>query len=329
MKPGKGERELVTTLLEGHEVLFADDLSEIDSMVLEEVTLLSVFVDTEVDATMLAQLPALTCISTRSVGFDHIAVTEAKARGIAILRVPHYGSQTVAEFAFALMFALSRNAYQAYVDMMDHASITDLTPYEGFDLAGKTLGVVGTGLIGQRVCAIAKSFGMNVLAFDQYPNETLLVSGVAYVDLEMLMRQSDLVTIHVPGRPETHHMINAHMLSLMKPTAYLINTARGEVVDTQALVDALQNKQIAGAGLDVLEEELALKEESILTDAQKQDTALMHALELNHTLISMPNVVVTPHIAFDTKEAKREIIETTVENIKSYSRGEVVNEIPS
>lgn len=329
VKPNSQEKDVVTEALHPHTVFFLDDLNSVHDDVAREIEVLSVFVDTQVDEATLNRFPKLKFIATRSVGFDHIAVAAARERGILISRVPHYGSQTVAEFAFALMFALSRNAFQAYIDLMADTSVDTLEPYEGFDLGGKTLGVVGTGKIGQRVCAIAKSFGMNVIAYDQFPNDELIALGTRYATIESVMKESDMVTLHVPSLPSTHHLIDMRLLSLMKPTAYLINTARGEVVDTQALVDVLTNKQIAGAGLDVLEGERFLAEEETLTEEQKQNSEMMHILSLNHMLIDMPNVVVTPHIAFNTKEAKSEITQTTLSNILGYINNEVINQIPS
>lgn len=328
VRPNKYEAPVVQEALSGHEVIFSDSLETVDSQILQTIEVLSVFVDTQVKSEMLQQCLALRCIATRSVGFDHIDTKYAAINNICVLRVPHYGSQTVAEFAFSLMFALSRHAYVAYTDLIADTSVDTLEPYEGFDLGGKTLGVVGTGKIGERVCAIAKSFGMEVIAFDQFPRSSVTSLGVTYVDLETLMKQSDIVTLHVPSLPETYHLITAQLLSQMKPTAYLINTARGEVIDTVALVTALQEKKIAGAGLDVLEGEHMLAKEESLTDEQKSDTTQMELLSLNHTLIAMPNVIVTPHIAFNTREAKQEITNTTIANILSYIHGEPTNKIP-
>lgn len=321
VKPNALETDAVTKALEGHEVFFTENIETVDEENLKSVEVLSVFVDVAVNEEILNKLPNLKFIATRSVGFDHIDIKSAQARGIIISRVPHYGSQTVAEFVFALMFALSRNAFQAYVDLMADPSVDSLEPYEGFDLAGKTLGVIGTGKIGQRVCEVAKSFGMNVVAYDQYENNDLISLGISYKSIDELMKESDIVTIHVPSLPTTFHLINSQFLSLMKTSAYLINTARGEVVDTEALVEALLNKKIAGAALDVLEGERTLATEDSLSDKQKNDAGLMRQLSLNHQLINMQNVIVTPHIAFNTREAKQEITDITVANIIQYSQG--------
>ncbi len=321
VRPYAGEEKIVVQTLSQHEVLFVDSVEALTDAQTSDVELLSVFVDTVVDESVLTRFPKLLYIATRSAGFDHIAVREAQARGIVVSRVPHYGSQTVAEYAFALMFALSRNAYQASLDMQANVSSLQLERYEGFDLGLKTLGVVGTGLIGQKVCAIGKSFGMRVIAFDLFPNDVITAMDIPYVSLETLLQTADVVTLHVPGRPETHHMINADTLALCKPGAYLINTSRGEVVDTRALTVALQKGQLRGAGLDVLEYEHELAREANLTDAEKNDAILMETLACNHTLMQMENVIVTPHIAFNTKEAKEEITTITLSNIEAGIAG--------
>ena len=321
VRPYAGEEVVVTDSLQGHEVSFVTSLVEISDAQAATVDLLSVFVDTVIDEANLDRFSALRYIVTRSAGFDHIAVAKAQTKGVVVSRVPHYGSQTVAEYAFALLFTLSRNASQASRDMQTATGTLQLERYEGFDLGGKTLGVVGTGLIGQKVCAIGKSFGMNVIAFDLFPNDNIKTLGIPYVSLETLLQTSDVVTLHVPGRPETRHMINKDTLGLMKKSAYLINTSRGEVIDTLSLVASLEEGRIKGAGLDVLEYEHELARESSLTDEEKNNSVLMQTLACNHTLMKMKNVIVTPHIAFDTKEAKEEITAITLANIAACIAG--------
>jgi len=326
VKPYKGEIELVREKVSEHEVVAVTDIMEVEQAICDDVEVLSVFVDTTVDATILDRFPKLKYITTRSTGFDHVDVKTATERGIVVSHVPRYGSQTVAEFAFALLLALSRNTFRAHTDMLRDSALSNLEPYEGFDLSRKTIGVVGTGAIGRHVCKIALGFGMRVLAYDQYPNESLRLSDdVTYCDLPLLLQESDVVTLHVPATEETKHLIDGQMLALMKPTAYLINTARGEVVDTKALVQALKEGRIKGAGLDVLEGERSMKEEAELLAADVHDHALWQTLVASHALIDMHNVIVTPHIAFNTKEAKREITDITLANIVGFVKGETVN----
>jgi D-lactate dehydrogenase len=199
----------------------------------------------------------------------------------------------------------------------------------GFDLKGKTLGVVGTGRIGKHVVRIANGFEMNVLACDSYPDEKFAKEmGFKYLPLEDVLRASDVVTLHVPYMKETHHLINAKTIKLMKHGAYLVNTSRGAVVETDALVKALQEKQLGGAALDVLEEEGAIKDElNILAFGHPEEHNMKTILE-DHVLIDMPNVLITPHNAFNSAEGLTRILDTTVENIAGFVNGKAINPAP-
>ena len=328
--PYEGEAEIVSAGVSEGEVLVVDDVSYVEQSVRSEVEILSVFVDYQVTAEVLDIFPNLKMISTRSVGYDHIDMAAATKRGITLCRVPHYGTRTVAEYAIALIFALSRNAFRAYTDMQSNAGITNFENYEGFDLCGKTLGVVGTGAIGHNVCLIARGLGLEVLAYDVSPNEAFAKENdFRYTTLEETLKATDIVTLHVPLIPPTKHLINEEKLRLMKPGSYLINTARGEIVDTKALVKVLEEGHLAGAGLDVLEGERELREEAELLSTNgpdaKVDAETWQTLVVDHTLINMPNVIVTPHIAFNTVEAKREITDTTLANINKFIAGEPQN----
>lgn len=328
VKPSAREKEAVGAALEEHDLVFVDTLDGLDNALCESVEILSVFVDTSLDAQTLDRFSNLKLIATRSTGFDHIDSDYAGKRGIPVVHVPRYGSQTVAEYTLALMFALARNTFAAYADMRSKAAVINLEPYEGCNLMGKSLGVIGTGLIGQRVCAMASCLGMQVFAYDQFPNEALQAS-VAYVDLDVLLRESDFVTIHVPSTPQTRHLLNAEKIALLKRSAYLINTARGDIIETHALLSALKEGRIRGAALDVLEGEKYLKGESSLTAEEMADSHIQESLRDNHELILMDNVIVTPHIAFDTREAKEEILETAVATIRAFAEGEIINKIPA
>jgi D-lactate dehydrogenase len=325
IKPSAGEREAASAGLEGHELIFSDDLDSVSESVCDSVEAISVFVNTPLSAESISRFPRLQLIATRSTGFDHVDTEAARAKGIRVVHVPRYGSQTVAEYTFALIFALAKNVFAAYTDMQFKSAVTDLDQYEGCNLMGKTLGVVGTGLIGQRVSAIAAGLGMKVLAYDVAPTEAIQ-SIVTYVDLDTLLSQSDFVTIHVPGNKHTHHLIHAEKIALLKKSAYLINTARGEVIETHALVTALEEGRIRGVALDVLEGEHYLRK---ATPEQLSDPVIRQLLEDNRKLIAMDQAIITPHIAFDTREAKEEIMETTIANIKAFARGEIVNEVPA
>jgi D-lactate dehydrogenase len=328
IRPYKGETEIVQAALPDQQIISESCVWNIPESDRNEIEVLSVFVDYQVTVDVLAMLPNLTCIATRSAGYDHIDMAQAQQRNITVVRVPHYGTRTVAEYAIALIFALSRNAFRSYTDMKRHAGSVDFAAYEGFDLAGKTLGVIGTGAIGKSTCQIARGIGMGVMAYDVHPDKQFADEvGVWYASLEEVLQTSDIVTLHVPSIPATHHLLDADRLAQMKPGSYLINTARGEVVDTAALVSALQSGHLAGAGLDVLEGEHALREEADLFAAGNGPDGLWETLVADHALIDMPNVIVTPHIAFNTVEAKREITDITVANIAGYVAGELVNQV--
>lgn len=327
VRPYTGENEILQTLLPAEVTLtVVDDVSELSDEARAATDAISVFVDYELSADILAQFPHLQFIATRSAGFDHIDMEVARERSLTVSRVPHYGTRTVAEYAAALMFALSRNAFRAYTDMLQRSDIADLETYEGFDLSGKTLGVIGTGAIGRNVCQLARGIGMSVVAYDVAPDPAFATAtGITYDDLAAVLGASDIVTLHVPAIPETEHLLNAERLAQMKPGAYLINTARGSIVDTTALLQALQSGHLAGAGLDVLEGEHELREEVALLQQGGIDTELWQTLVADHALIDMPNVIVTPHIAFNTREAKREITEITANNITAWLAGSPTN----
>lgn len=281
-----------------------------------DADIISVFVDTSITKDVIDLFPQLKLIATRSTGTDHIDVPYAKTKGIMVANVPGYGTRSVAEFTFALMLAVSRKVVDASMRIRT-AGQFEIKGLEGFDLADKTLGVIGTGKIGQHVVRIAASFDMRVLAYDVQPDETFAAEQhCAYVPLEELLRESDVVTLHVPYIQTTHHLMNAERIATMKKGAVLINTARGEIVDTDALVAALKSGHLAGAGLDVLEGERELKEEIAFGRTTQGEPDWKTLLE-DQVLIDMPQVVVTPHIAFDSREARHEILQTTVENIRS------------
>jgi D-lactate dehydrogenase len=285
-----------------------------------DAAILCTFIESHIGSAELSRFPALKLIATRSTGFDHIDLLAAKARGIAVANVPFYGENTVAEFAFALLLALSRRIIDADERVRDGT----FSPkgLRGFDLSGKTIGIIGTGHIGAHMIRMCKGFGMKVIGFDAFPNAELSHTlDFTYLPLTELLAASDIITLHVPYNKQTHHLINKENIGSIKKGAYLINTARGAVVETEALVEALKSEILAGAGLDVLEEEGDLADETILLTApHPREEELRIALE-NHYLISHPRVIVTPHLAFNTQEAVERILDTTIENIKGFAAG--------
>jgi len=321
----KWEDDFVRAKLPNEEIIFHEgSLAASPDLADQEADVLCLFVESHIGEAELARFPALKLIATRSTGFDHIDLSATKARGIVVANVPFYGENTVAEFAFALLLALSRKIIDA--DERVREGVFSPTGLRGFDLAGKTIGVVGTGHIGVHIIHIANGFGMKVIGFDAYPNAELAQKNdFSYVSLEELLAASDIITIHVPYNKDTHHLINKENIVKMKKGAYLINTARGAVVETEALIEALKNDILAGAALDVLEEEGDMTDElALLTSTHPKEEELKIALE-NHYLINHPRVIVTPHLAFNTTEALERIVETTIENIKNFSSGLPIN----
>jgi len=291
------------------EVSFFEEKLDENSVVLaKDADVVSVFIDSTVDKNIIDALPNLKFITTRSTGFDHIDYEYAKSKGIQVSNVPVYGSETVAEFTFALLLSLSRKIREANFALKENRNYSTPPDAQGFDLEKKTIGVVGTGKIGKNVIRIARGFNMNVLAYDLFPDMNFAgENNFAYKNLEEVLSQSDIVTLHAPYTKENHHLINKENISLFKKGAYLINTARGELVETEALEKALKDGSIAGAGLDVLEGEKVYK---------KGD---------NIPMLEWPNVLMTPHVAFNTREAEARILQTTVENIQKFISDSPIN----
>ncbi len=317
-----GEAELLTPLLpEGHTVSFSPDTLSLDTLSqAADADIISVFVKSEVRKPIIDALPNLKLITTRSMGFDHIDVAYANTKNIHITNVSTYASHPVAEFTFALLLSVSRRIYHAYNQLREGTNF-DTRDLKGFNLYGKTLGVVGTGRIGKNVVRIARGFGMNVIAFDTHPDEQFATeTGITYHPLNELVAASDVISVHVPYSKETFHLFDAKLFSCMKKGVIFINTARGEVVDTHALIMALRNGTVWGAGLDVLEEERALHEEALRME-RRDSSVDYELLTANHILIDMPNVIVTPHIAFETQEAMEEICRVTASAIQAHIAG--------
>lgn len=320
------EEEFVRTRLAGHDLTFhLETVAALPDLADPQAEALCAFIESPIGEAEMKRFPALKLIATRSTGFDHIDLAAAKARGIAVVNVPFYGENTVAEFSFALLLALSRRIVDAD-ERVRETGVFSPSGLRGFDLAGKTIGVVGTGHIGAHVIRMAKGFGMKVIGFDAFPNAELSRTlDFPYVSLPELLAASDIVTLHVPYNPQTHHLINRENIGSLKKGAYLINTARGAVVETQALVDALTSGTLAGAGLDVLEEEGDLADEAALLTAPHPHEEELKTVLSNHYLINHPRVIVTPHLAFNTQEAVERILNATIENIQKFAAGTPTN----
>jgi D-lactate dehydrogenase len=275
----------------------------------------SVFVNDDVSAPVIEALAAggTRCVALRCAGFNNVDLDAATANGITVVRVPAYSPNAVAEHTLALILGLNRRIHRAYNRVRDGNFALD--GLVGFDLAGKTAGVVGTGRIGLIVARLLWHLRCRVLAVDPFQDDHLVGLGVEYVDLPTLLAESDLITLNCPLTPETHHLVDADAIRAMKPGVMIVNTGRGALIDTSAVIDGLKSGQIGSLALDVYEEEAALffedRSDEIIDDDQFA------------RLLTFPNVLITAHQAFLTNEALAAIASTTVDNVLTVLAGEV------
>lgn len=318
------EKKYLQEKMKGHSLKFFEKPLTIENVdKVHGFDVISTFIYSKITKQILDQCSNLKLIATRSTGFDHVDVVECNKREIPVSNVPYYGENTIAEHTFGLILSLSRNIHKSYLrTLRNDFSIKGL---KGFDLKGKTIGVVGAGHIGLHVIRVAKAFGMNVLAYDIRQDSFLAeVLGFEYVPFEDLLKNSDIITLHVPHNKYTHHLINKDNVGIIKKGSILINTARGGVIDTEAIIEALDKKILSGVGLDVLEgEELFLEETRLVYDPENLEN--LANLVKDQILLSKDNVVFTPHIAFYSQEALERILDTTTENITAFVSGAVQN----
>lgn len=319
------ERESFEPLQEEHEVTFSEErLTDENARDYADAEIVSTFIYSDLSASVLTEFENLKLIATRSTGSDHVDAEHCEEQGITVATVPTYGDNTVAEHVFALLLAISRNVVEA----ANRTSRGEFSQrgLRGFDLREKTLGIIGTGDIGAHVIRIAQGFGMKVVAFDVEPRDELSERyDFPYLPMEEVLATSDVITLHVPLNDETRHLIDGAAFEQMKDGVVLINTARGSVVDVEALAEALLSGKVAAAGLDVLPAEPVVREEAELLRSAYEHEHDLEVLLANHVLLRMRNVVVTPHTAFNTREAVERILDSTVENIKGFVKGEPEN----
>jgi D-lactate dehydrogenase len=304
-----------------------DALTEENASQYADAEIVSTFIFTKGTKELLEKLPSLKLITTRSTGFDHIDTDYCKERGIIACNVPEYGSRTVAEYTFGLMLMITRKLYPSVLQSKE--CIFDTSVLEGVDLFGKTLGIIGLGRIGHEVLKIAKGFNMRLVVHTEYRH---LVDekewGFEYAELDDLLAQSDVITLHLPLLPSTHHVLNKENILKIKKGAYLVNTARGGLIETEAILLALEKDILAGVALDVLEEEKAIIDESEYINNPQQREVDFKTLCIDHVLMHHPKVLVTPHNAFNSHEALVRILESTAENIKSFTESKPVHTVP-
>jgi D-lactate dehydrogenase len=305
----------------GHELVFLEPrLTEATAPLAAGCEAVCVFVNDRLDEAALRVLSevGVRLVASRSAGYNHVDLPAARALGLPVVRVPAYSPYAVAEHTVGLILALNRRIHRAYARVREgNFALAGLL---GFDLHGRTAGVVGTGKIGALVARILHGFGCEVLTHDLYPNPECEALGVQYVALPELFARSDVVTLHCPLTPETEHLVDARALEQMKPGVMLINTSRGALIDTRAVIEALKSGKLGYLGLDVYEEEADLFFED-LSERVIQDDVFTR-------LLTFPNVLITGHQAFFTREALANIAETTLRNIAEVERtGRCANEV--
>lgn len=281
---------------------------------------ISVFTTSRVNRTVLEKFSNLKLIALRSVGYNHIDVNYCREKGIEIVNSPEYGNESVAEFALGLLLNVNRKislansyykSYKVYSGML-----------MGEELLGKNIGIVGHGAIGKTFDKIATALGMNVLIYDI--KENYLPNSV---DFNYLLENSDFITLHAPLTKENYHMFDIDAFKKMKNTSIIINTGRGELINILDLYNALVNREIAGAGLDVLENEETIFDVDYIYDLNRLEKSVLAKTIIHTKLFQLENVIITPHIAYNTKEAVLRILETTMDNIHKFSNGVIQNRI--
>ncbi|GAB4241623.1 MAG: 2-hydroxyacid dehydrogenase [Elainellaceae cyanobacterium] len=297
-----------------HELIFFEPRLNRDTAILASgCPAVCVFVNDQPDAAALEVLASrgTRLLALRSAGFNHVDLEAAERLGITVVRVPAYSPYAVAEHTVALILGLNRKLHKAYNRVRE--GDFSLNGLMGFDLHGRTIGIIGTGKIGAIVAQILKGFGCSILAYDVQHNPDIEALGGKYVELPHLFAQSDIITLHCPLLPSTHHIINAEALERMKQGVMIINTSRGALIDTDAVIDALKSGRVGYLGLDVYENESEIFFED-MSDVIIQD-------DVFERLTTFPNVIVTGHQAFFTEEALKNIAETTLENITAIEQG--------
>lgn len=319
------EREYLSKRLPLDQVHFSSGALSSAGEEVRDAEALSIFIYSHVTRDVIAGMPQLRFIATRSTGYDHIDLDACRARGITVSNVASYGENTVAEHTIGLLLMLSRKVHQSVLQM--RSGRVDLAELTGFDLQGKTIGVVGAGHIGLHVIRIARGFGMHVLAFDVRRDPFLAdLLGFEYASMERLLAESDIVTLHSPLTEKTHHLIGREQFGRMKDGAIIVNTARGGLIDTDAMVEALESGKLGGAGLDVLEGEELIKEEKQLLQ-QPLDVERLRTAVRNRVLLGRDNVVFTPHNAFNSREALVRILEVTLANLEAFRAGQPASRV--
>lgn len=340
VEPEQSDMPLFEEALGEDELFFAEHDADVEP----DCEILSVYIHSKIDASFLKRHPHLKFITTRSAGYDHIDVAECARRGIPVANAAGGDANTVAEHTFALILAVARRLSE--VREANKQSVFRYEELRATDLKDKTIGVIGTGRVGMNVVHIALAFGMKVVAYEPYrPSLMAEIFGVRYVGLDDMLYESHVITLHAPLNDETFHMLDRAAFEKCRHGVIVINTARGGLIDTDAMADALESGRVAGAGLDVIEEESVLRQEAHRIIARQivdrlknniapgEDVPVTEAERLrryeevmrNQRILKRPDVVFTPHVAFNSVEAVARINQTTVENIRAFLGGAPIN----
>lgn len=329
------EQPFFVDSLAEHEVEFVESADEVP----RDAEIVSVFVNSPINTSFLREHPKLRLVTTRSSAVDHLDAEAAARRGVVLAHVPDYGAATVAEHTFALILGVARRLRHCLESGRRGRGASE--QLRGMELRGKTLGVIGTGRVGLHVIRIAQGFGMQVVGYDMHPNLPMAdTMGFPYVTLDRLLRVADIITLHVPLTPRTRQMLNAARLAKCKRGVILINTARGALIDANALMKALESGHVGGVGLDVLEDDRAFNKDSAKVigasivqkihamstpggDPGRREERLreLEGIMLNRRLLGHPQVFSTPHVGFNSVEAIERINLGTVENIRDFIVG--------
>lgn len=291
-----------------------------------DADIISVFTTSRVSKEVLEKFKNLKLIALRSVGFNHIDIEYCKQNNIAVENSPNYGNKSVAEFAFGLMLNVCRKIIPAEADYKNMIIKPELLM--GTELGGKTVGIIGLGAIGAAFARLAHGFDMKILGYDLYPKQELIDKyGIEYTDFETILKESDFISLHAPLTKDNFHLFNAEAFKKMKNSAVIINTARGELIDSEALYNAITAEEILGAGLDVLESEYTINDFDMVIGLNRLTKDELRNTLINSRLFQLPNVIITPHMAYNTNEAINRILTTTMENIHAFEQGTTRNSV--
>lgn len=314
--------------LKGHDLtFFSENIQDITPAALKDFEAIAIFVSSHVTKKQLDAMPKLKGIACMSTGFDNVDLHECQARKIKVSNVPTYGENTVAEHAFALLLGIAKHVPEA-VNRTRCLNFS-LENLRSFDLSGKTIGIIGLGNIGKHMARMAYGFEMNIIGFDTKPSSELKKKfGVKYKKtVEDIYKEADVLSFHVPLNKYTHHLLKMKHLKMLKKGVVIINTSRGEVIETELIYEGIQQKIITAAGLDVIEKETIMEDDLHRLRKDFLTKTDMITLLQEHILRDLPNVLLTPHSAFHSTEALERIMGTSIENLVSFFKGRQKNKI--